>query len=98
MVSLSPPVCEFGRPAIDFDLPGVDELLQEARQRHAADLVPLLANFVAAFPTAAPRLGCPSAPHFTRKFRGRFGDSPRSYRRLVLQRQSPDSADVAAST
>ena len=24
MVSLSPPVCEFGRPAIDFDLPGVD--------------------------------------------------------------------------
>jgi peroxiredoxin len=24
MVSLSPPVCDFGRPAIDFDLPGVD--------------------------------------------------------------------------
>ena len=24
MVSLSPPVCEFGKPAIDFDLPGVD--------------------------------------------------------------------------
>jgi peroxiredoxin len=24
MVSLSPPVCEFGRPAIDFDLPGVE--------------------------------------------------------------------------
>jgi peroxiredoxin len=24
MVSLSPPVCDFGRPATDFDLPGVD--------------------------------------------------------------------------
>ncbi|MDA8256980.1 MAG: thioredoxin family protein [Betaproteobacteria bacterium] len=24
MVSLSPPVCDFGRPAIDFELPGVD--------------------------------------------------------------------------
>ena len=24
MVSLSPPVCDFGRPALDFDLPGVD--------------------------------------------------------------------------
>ncbi len=24
MASLSPPVCDFGRPAIDFDLPGVD--------------------------------------------------------------------------
>jgi peroxiredoxin len=24
MVSLSPPVCDFGLPAIDFDLPGVD--------------------------------------------------------------------------
>jgi peroxiredoxin len=24
MVSLSPPVCDFGRPAVDFDLPGVD--------------------------------------------------------------------------
>ncbi len=24
MVSLSPPVCDFGRPAIDFDLPGID--------------------------------------------------------------------------
>jgi len=24
MVSLSPPICDFGRPAIDFDLPGVD--------------------------------------------------------------------------
>ena len=24
MVSLSPPVCDFGRPASDFDLPGVD--------------------------------------------------------------------------
>jgi peroxiredoxin len=24
MASLSPPVCNFGRPAIDFDLPGVD--------------------------------------------------------------------------
>jgi peroxiredoxin len=24
MVSLSPPVCDFGRPAIHFDLPGVD--------------------------------------------------------------------------
>ena len=24
MVSVSPPVCDFGRPAIDFDLPGVD--------------------------------------------------------------------------
>lgn len=24
MVSLSPPVCDFGKPAIDFDLPGVD--------------------------------------------------------------------------
>ena len=24
MVSLSPPVCDFGRPAIEFDLPGVD--------------------------------------------------------------------------
>ncbi|MBL8478258.1 MAG: thioredoxin family protein [Sterolibacteriaceae bacterium] len=24
MVSISPPVCDFGRPAIDFDLPGVD--------------------------------------------------------------------------
>jgi peroxiredoxin len=24
MVSLSPPVCDFGRPANDFDLPGVD--------------------------------------------------------------------------
>ncbi|MDK9705280.1 MAG: thioredoxin family protein [Sulfuritalea sp.] len=24
MVSLSPPVCDFGRPAADFDLPGVD--------------------------------------------------------------------------
>ena len=24
MVSLSPPVCDFGRPAIDFDLPGTD--------------------------------------------------------------------------
>lgn len=24
MASLSPPVCDFGRPALDFDLPGVD--------------------------------------------------------------------------
>ena len=24
MASLSPPICDFGRPAIDFDLPGVD--------------------------------------------------------------------------
>lgn len=24
MASVSPPVCDFGRPAIDFDLPGVD--------------------------------------------------------------------------
>jgi peroxiredoxin len=24
MVALNPPVCDFGRPAIDFDLPGVD--------------------------------------------------------------------------
>ena len=24
MVSLNPPVCDFGRPAIEFDLPGVD--------------------------------------------------------------------------
>lgn len=24
MVSLSPPVCDFGQPALDFDLPGVD--------------------------------------------------------------------------
>jgi hypothetical protein len=24
MVSISPPVCDFGRPAIDFELPGVD--------------------------------------------------------------------------
>lgn len=24
MVSLSPPVCDFGRPAVEFDLPGVD--------------------------------------------------------------------------
>ncbi len=24
MVSLSPPICDFGRPAIDFDLPGTD--------------------------------------------------------------------------
>ena len=24
MVSLSPPVCDFGLPAVDFDLPGVD--------------------------------------------------------------------------
>jgi hypothetical protein len=24
MVSVSPPVCDFGRPAVDFDLPGVD--------------------------------------------------------------------------
>ncbi|WP_374344274.1 thioredoxin family protein [Azonexus sp.] len=24
MVALNPPVCEFGRPAIDFDLPGTD--------------------------------------------------------------------------
>ncbi|MBU1363977.1 MAG: thioredoxin family protein [Gammaproteobacteria bacterium] len=24
MVALNPPVCDFGRPAVDFDLPGVD--------------------------------------------------------------------------
>lgn len=24
MVALNPPVCDFGRPAIDFDLPGID--------------------------------------------------------------------------
>ena len=24
MVSISPPICDFGRPALDFDLPGVD--------------------------------------------------------------------------
>ncbi|VAW85580.1 hypothetical protein MNBD_GAMMA17-1292, partial [hydrothermal vent metagenome] len=24
MVSLETPLCEFGKPAIDFDLPGVD--------------------------------------------------------------------------
>ncbi|RTZ60456.1 MAG: thioredoxin family protein, partial [Gammaproteobacteria bacterium] len=24
MVSLQPPVCEFGKPAVDFSLPGVD--------------------------------------------------------------------------
>ena len=41
--------------------------------------------------------GFNSAPHFTRKFRGRFGDSPRSYRRIQLQRQVPASADVAIS-
>jgi peroxiredoxin len=37
MVSLSPPVCDFGRPAIDFDLPGVDgkrHSLASARGKH----------------------------------------------------------------
>ena len=42
--------------------------------------------------------GFNSAPHFTRKFRGRFGDSPRSYRRLVLQRQSPGGVEGVVST
>jgi hypothetical protein len=39
-----------------YDLPGVDGLLREARERHAEDFVPLLAAFIGGFPATSPRL------------------------------------------
>jgi AraC family transcriptional regulator, positive regulator of tynA and feaB len=41
--------------------------------------------------------GFNSAPHFTRKFRGRYGDTPRSYRRQHLQRLGLAGTGAAAS-
>lgn len=38
-----------------YDLPRIEALLQEARELHAQDFVPLLAEFVGAFPKADPR-------------------------------------------
>jgi len=39
-----------------YDMPGVESLLREAREAHAADFVPLLAGFIGAFPAANPRV------------------------------------------
>lgn len=39
-----------------YDLPGIDDLLQEARERHASDFATLLAEFIRAFPAESPRL------------------------------------------
>jgi hypothetical protein len=39
-----------------YDLPGVEGLLREARERHAADFAPLLAGFIGAFPATNPRV------------------------------------------
>jgi hypothetical protein len=39
-----------------YDLPGVEGLLREARESHAADFVPLLAGFIGAFPPINPRV------------------------------------------
>ncbi len=39
-----------------YDMTATDELLQDAREQHAADFVPLLARFVGGFPTSSPRL------------------------------------------
>ena len=39
-----------------YDLPGVDGLFRDARERHASDFVPLLAGFISAFPATNPRL------------------------------------------
>ncbi len=39
-----------------YDMPGVEDLLRDARERHAADSAPLLAAFIGAFPAANPRM------------------------------------------
>ena len=39
-----------------YDMPGVDDLLRDARERHTSDFMPLLAGFIGAFPVTSPRL------------------------------------------